>query len=339
MNLKKTNIYIIYTGGTIGMKPTSHGYSPEPGFLGEYIQNLPEFFHHSMPNFTLYEHSPLIDSSNMSPQHWQDIANIIQKEYENYDGFVVLHGTDTMAYTASALSFMFENLSKPVIVTGSQIPLSQLRSDGQHNLLNAMYLAAHFPIHEVTLFFNNQLFRGNRTTKVCADSFNAFDAPNHHVLIESGIKIKVNQAQIESPIQRRLRVQQIKPQAISILSLYPGIDFDWIAQVLDQPIKALILMTFGAGNAPQDPKLLKLLKKADSQQKITINLSQCMQGSVNMQSYAAGQALQNVGMISGLDMTKEASLAKIHYLLSGNHSYHEIKAKFGTSLRGELTEK
>tara|TARA_B100001094_G_scaffold333164_1_gene409168 strand:+ start:69 stop:1202 length:1134 start_codon:yes stop_codon:yes gene_type:complete len=334
---KKPHIYIIYTGGTIGMKKTPQGYEPESGFLGAFIQNLPEFFHEDMPHFTLFEHNPLIDSSNMSPYQWHDIAYIIQNNYKKYDGFVVLHGTDTMAYTASALSFMLENLSKPVIVTGSQIPLSQLRSDGQQNLLNSLYVAAHYPIHEVCLFFNNKLFRGNRTTKVCADSFNAFSSPNYPALLESGIQIKVHTGIVSAPLQKKLKVQPIQTQSISMLNLYPGIQPELLEHVLNQPIQALILLTFGAGNAPQDPQMLEQFKKATDRGMIIVNLSQCMQGSVNMNSYATGQTLQKAGMISGFDMTKEAALTKLHYLLSKELSHKEVRRMFCLPMKGEMT--
>ncbi|MGK0269268.1 MAG: L-asparaginase, partial [Paraglaciecola sp.] len=174
----KKHIYVAYTGGTIGMRPSSQGFIPAAGFLTETLAKMPEFHRDEMPSFTIQEYDKLIDSSDMSPSDWQKIANDIHHNYQQYDGFIILHGTDTMAYTASALSFMLEDLGKPVIVTGSQIPLAQLRSDGQVNLLNALYIAANYPIAEVTLFFNNQLFRGNRSRKLDADGFNAFDSPN-----------------------------------------------------------------------------------------------------------------------------------------------------------------
>lgn len=335
--MKKPHIYILYTGGTIGMKKTSQGYAPESGFLGTYIKSLPEFYHPDMPDFTLEEHQPLIDSSNMSPSHWQEIAYKIQEKYEDYDGFVILHGTDTMAYTASALSFMLESLSKPVIVTGSQIPLSQLRSDGQQNLLNALYVCAHYPTHEVCLFFNNKLFRGNRTTKACTDSFNAFRSPNFDPLLESGIQIKVHQDVVKAPISKPLQVQSMQSHSIHMLNLYPGIPLDFIEALLKQKMDALILLTFGAGNAPQDPAFLKLFQQASDQGVIIVNLSQCMQGGVNMTTYAAGQTLAKIGIISGHDMTKEAALTKLHYLLSSSLSKEEIKQQFSLPLRGEMS--
>lgn len=176
--MQKKSIYVAYTGGTIGMQRSEHGYVPVSGHLQRQLALMPEFHRPEMPDFTIHEYHPLMDSSDMTPEDWQHIADDIRSHYEEYDGFVILHGTDTMAFTASALSFMLENLGKPVIVTGSQIPLAELRSDGQINLLNALYVAANYPINEVALFFNNRLFRGNRTTKAHADGFDAFASPN-----------------------------------------------------------------------------------------------------------------------------------------------------------------
>lgn len=176
--MQKKSIYVAYTGGTIGMQRSEHGYIPVSGHLQRQLALMPEFHRPEMPDFTIHEYAPLMDSSDMTPEDWQHIADDIRDRYDQYDGFVILHGTDTMAFTASALSFMLENLGKPVIVTGSQIPLAELRSDGQINLLNALYVAANYPINEVSLFFNNRLYRGNRTTKAHADGFNAFASPN-----------------------------------------------------------------------------------------------------------------------------------------------------------------
>lgn len=188
--MQKKSIYVAYTGGTIGMQRSEHGYVPVSGHLQRQLALMPEFHRPEMPDFTIHEYHPLMDSSDMTPEDWQHIADDIRSHYDEYDGFVILHGTDTMAFTASALSFMLENLGKPVIVTGSQIPLAELRSDGQINLLNALYVAANYPINEVALFFNNRLFRGNRTTKAHADGFDAFASPNLAPLLEAGIHIR-----------------------------------------------------------------------------------------------------------------------------------------------------
>jgi len=334
----KKRIYIAYTGGTIGMKASEKGYIPVKGHLTETIQAMPEFHRSEMPDFTIHEYSPLIDSSNMSPNDWQRIADDIYKNYQDYDGFVVLHGTDTMAYTSSALSFMFEDLAKPVIVTGSQIPFSQLRSDGQVNLLNALYIAANYPINEVGLFFNNRLFRGNRSIKAYADGFNAFDSPNMAPLLEAGINIKlINGKLSEETTSQALNLTSITPQPIGVVHLYPGISAELVENIIKQPVKALIIKSYGVGNAPQDEKLLACLAKANSQGIIIVNCSQCIKGTVNMEGYATGTSLSNCGVISGKDMTLEAALTKLHYLLSQSLTNQEIKEKLVENLRGELS--
>ncbi|WP_339721476.1 asparaginase [uncultured Paraglaciecola sp.] len=334
----KKHIYIAYTGGTIGMRPSSQGFIPAAGFLSETLANMPEFHRSEMPNFTIHEYNHLIDSSDMSPSDWQQIANDIHQNYHNYDGFIILHGTDTMAYTASALSFMLEDLGKPVIVTGSQIPLAQLRSDGQVNLLNALYIAANYPIAEVTLYFNNQLFRGNRSRKLDADGFNAFDSPNFPPLLKAGINIEVNKNILGINSSKDLHVSQIESQPIGIVTLYPGISTDVIKNTLQQPVKALILLSFGVGNAPQNASLLNQLSVADQQGIIVLNCTQCVRGKVNMSGYANGHVLREVGVVSGQDMTPEAALAKLHYLLSKNLPANHIKRQLVANLRGELTE-
>ena len=334
----KKHIYVAYTGGTIGMRPSSQGFIPAAGFLSETLAKMPEFHRDEMPNFTIQEYDKLIDSSDMSPSDWQKIANDIHHNYQQYDGFIILHGTDTMAYTASALSFMLEDLGKPVIVTGSQIPLAQLRSDGQVNLLNALYIAANYPIAEVTLFFNNQLFRGNRSRKLDADGFNAFDSPNFPPLLKAGINIEVSKNLLGIDISKNLHVSQIESQPIGIVTLYPGISTDVIKNTLQQPVKALILLSFGVGNAPQNTSLLKQLSFADQQGIIVLNCTQCVRGKVNMNGYANGHVLREVGVVSGQDMTPEAALAKLHYLLSKNMPSNHIKRQLIANLRGELTE-
>jgi L-asparaginase len=331
------SIYVAYTGGTIGMQKTANGFAPVAGFLTDCVQSMPEFYHDEMPHFVIHEYSPLIDSSNMAPPDWQLIANDIQANYDKYDGFVILHGTDTMAYTASALSFMLQGLSKPVIVTGSQIPLAQLRSDGQINLLNSLYIAANYPVAEVCLFFNNKLFRGNRSTKAHADGFDAFASPNFPMLLEAGIKINLKAGKITKPTGAPLEVVTISPQPVGVVTLYPGISTDIFNNILQQPVKALILLTFGVGNAPQDKKLLDTLKQADERGIVLVNLTQCFQGKVNMAGYATGNALAQAGVIGGADMTVEAALAKLHYLLSIGLTSAQIKQRMQQNLIGELT--
>ncbi len=337
--MMKKRIYVAYTGGTIGMMQSTQGFVPAKGHLTESINALPEFHRSEMPDFTISEYQPLIDSSNMTPSDWQRIANDIKANYDDYDGFVVLHGTDTMAYTSSALSFMFENLSKPVIVTGSQIPLSQLRSDGQVNVLNALFIAANYPISEVSLFFNNKLYRGNRCIKAYADGFNAFDSPNMPVLLEAGINIQLVAGTLAHSVDNveSLQLSTMTPQPVGVVHLYPGISSEVIENVIKQPVKALILRSYGVGNAPQDKALLACLRKAKEQGIVVVNCSQCIKGTVNMSGYATGNALSETGVISGHDMTLEATLTKLHYLLSKNLSYDEMCRQMEKNLRGELS--
>ena len=332
-------VYIAYTGGTIGMKKSPQGYIPVEGYITNVLNSMEELNRPEMPEFTIKEYCPLLDSSNMTPSDWQLIADDIKHHYQDFDAFVVLHGTDTMAYTASALSFMLENLGKPVIVTGSQIPLSQIRSDGLHNLLNALYLATHYPIAEVGLFFNNRLYRGNRATKADADGFNAFESPNYPALVEAGIHIEVNQRALLPQEQQlgELQVINIKDQPIGVVSLYPGISHLVIANILAQPVNALIIQSYGVGNAPENPELLKEIAAANDREILVVNRTQCHSGSVDMEGYATGNALKQAGVLSAYDMTLEACLTKIHHLLSQNLPFAEVRKRFSENLKGEMT--
>ena len=335
--MQKKSIYVVYTGGTIGMQHSAQGYVPVSGHLQRQVAMMPEFFRPEMPDFTITEHQPLIDSSDMTPDDWQCIADDINAQYDHYDGFVILHGTDTMAFTASALSFMFENLTKPVIVTGSQIPLEALRSDGQINLLNALYLAANYPVNEVGLFFNNRLYRGNRTVKAHADGFAAFTSPNYPPLMEAGINIRNLNTNPLAQSDAPFTLHNITPQPIGVVTVYPGLSVDVVNNILQQPVKALIIRSYGVGNAPQQPKLLNALRDATERGIIVINLTQCISGRVNMDGYATGHALADAGVLSGFDMTFEAALTKLHYLLSQDYTSDEIRILMQQDLRGELS--
>jgi L-asparaginase len=339
MNVLSKRVYFAYTGGTIGMKKAAAGYVPAPGYLQKQMKRLPELNSSIMPAYDICEYDPLLDSSNMTPQDWLKIADDIAGRYDQYDGFVVLHGTDTMAYTASALPFMLQGLQKPVIITGAQIPLCEVRNDARENLITAMMIAAHFKIPEVCLCFGSKLLRGNRSIKVDADGFDAFESPNFPALGRVGIKIKINRDLVLPPSEtpRPMVVRPMSESRVAVLRLFPGISADIVRNVLQPPIKGLVLETYGIGNGPQDSDLNQALKTASQLGIVIINCTQCIKGSVNMGDYATGSALARAGVISGFDMTVEAALAKMAYLFSRNLTPKDVKTKMQIDLRGELS--
>jgi L-asparaginase len=334
-------IYIFNTGGTIGMRRTEKGYAPEKGYLAEQLARLPELASPEMPQFTLQEHDTLLDSANMTPHDWVGIARELSQNYDDYDGFVVLHGTDTMAYSASALAYMLDGLTKPVILTGSQIPLCEIRSDARSNLITAMMLAADYPVPEVMLYFGNVLLRGCRAVKVHADGFEAFDSPNYPPLGRVGIDIDINEARIRTAAEGSpgpLRVQEISDQAVAALRIFPGISADLIRKVTQPPLRGLVIEAYGVGNAPvNQPDLLDAIREATKRGVVVVDCTQCLRGRVDLGDYATGSALARTGVISGADMTVEAALTKLYYLFSSGHDAETVKAKMGENLRGELT--
>ena len=333
-----SRVYIAYTGGTIGMKKRGGSYAPAEGYLSERLAAMPEFAGDATPSYTLHEYSPLLDSSNMRPQNWQAIAEDIAANYDDYDGFVVIHGTDTMAYTASALSFMLENLSKPVLLTGSQIPLAEVRSDARENLITSLLIAANYPIPEVCLYLNGSLLRGNRSTKVSSSGFEAFASPNFPPLAEVGVDIDVKERLLLAKPGGGLEVCKLKEVQVAALRLFPGITAPSLENFLLEPIQGLILETYGAGNAPSnDAALLSVLARAVERGVVIVNCTQCLQGSVDMGDYATGNALRDVGVVSGYDITPEAALTKLIYLFSLNLEPNVIRQKMRENLRGELT--
>jgi L-asparaginase len=333
----KKRILIINTGGTISSVKTSHGYEPAKDYVASALAQIPSLTHKDMPEYAVKEYVPLLDSSNMTLNDWNKIAQDIATEYAHFDGFVVFHGTDTMAYTASALSFMLENLGKPVIITGSQIPLSEVRNDAIDNVITSLWLCAHQPINEVCIYFNQCLLRGNRTQKISAQRFKAFDSPNYPHLASIGIDIKVHQGFLQKPPKDPFRLQTISPHFIANFRLFPGFASDVLAFILNQPVRGLILETYGAGNAQnKDPQFLQVLQEACARGVIIVNCTQCQQGRVEMNQYATGYTLKQAGLISGHDMTPEAAHCKLLYLLSKNLEVIQVKELMERNLCGEL---
>jgi L-asparaginase len=339
MSLSSKRVYIAYTGGTIGMKKDPGGYVPVPGYLLKQMRRLPELDSRMMPSYDIHEYQPLQDSSNMTPEDWLMIAKDIEKHYDRYDGFVVLHGTDTMAYTASALPFMLQGLRKPVIITGAQIPLCEIRNDARENLITAILIAGKFTIPEVCLCFGSQLLRGNRAIKIDADGFEAFASPNFPPLGRVGIEIKINWDLVLPPAEKSeaVAVRPMSDSRVGVLRLFPGISADIVRNVLQPPIKGLVLETYGIGNGPQEVHLISALKAASERGIVIVNCTQCIKGSVNMEDYATGSALARAGVISGFDMTVEAALAKMAYLFSRKMAPDTVRKKMQINLRGELS--
>ncbi len=331
-------IHILNTGGTIGMKRTDRGFAPEPGFLGRQMAEMPELRHPSMPAFDIDELDELLDSANMMPSDWGRIARDVADRYDDYDGFVVIHGTDTMAYTASALAFLLEGLSKPVILTGSQIPLCEVRSDARTNLITSLLIASQFRIPEVCLFFDDKLFRGCRSVKVSADGFGAFDSPNFPPLGTVGVDIDINWNRVRMSQGARLTLHEIATPYVGALRLFPGISAALVRNALQPPLQGLVLEAYGVGNAPErDTDFIRALEDAASRGVVIVDCTQCLSGTVALGDYATGSALARAGVISGFDMTAEAALTKLAFLFSLGLEPPDVKARMQENLRGELT--
>jgi len=333
-------VYLIHTGGTLGMQRSPNGYTTVPGYLEQLLAGLPELNHAGMPEYTLREHDPLLDSSNLFPADWLKIAGDIAEHYDEYEGFVILHGTDTMAYTASALAFMLEGLGKPVILTGSQIPLGELRSDGRANLITALLLAAEYPVPEVSLLFGEKLLRGCRAVKVDAEGFEAFSSPNYPPLGEVGADIEINWGLVREQPQAdtHLIVQPLATPFVGALRLFPGITAQVLENILRPPLKGLVLEVYGVGNAPdRNAELLRVLNEATDRGVVIVASTQCLRGTVHLGDYSTGAAIAQAGVISGRDMTSEAILTKLFYLFSRGYQPSKVKRLMLQDLRGELT--
>ncbi len=331
-------ICIIYTGGTIGMVPTSNGFAPEKGYFAGALNGIDELSSDGMPRWDLIEFEPLLDSSNIAVSQWNQIGRTIRDNYDNYGGFVVLHGTDTMAYTASALSFMLEDLDKPVILTGSQIPLCMLRSDARDNLITSMLIAGAGRVHEVCLYFGGRLIRGSRATKASADGLIAFDSPNYPFLAEAGIDIRYNKNALAKRSRGRFCLTEFHQASIGVIKVFPGIQFRLFEPIMTEGLNGIVLETFGTGNIPNyDDALLPLIRRAFENGTVVTVCSQCQQGTVKLGAYETSSALTAAGAVSGYDMTTEAAVAKLYYLFSRGLEADKIKDMMETDMRGELT--
>ncbi|MEC9093760.1 MAG: asparaginase [Planctomycetota bacterium] len=337
----KKKVYVCNTGGTIGMKPTVNGYEPRAGFLVELMRSIPELSHHEMPQYELHEFDPLLDSANMRPCNWLSIAKDIQQRYEEFDGFIVMHGTDTMAYTASALSFLLRNLGKPVILTGSQIPLCEIRNDARENLITSLMVAANFNVPEVSICFGGYLLRGCRAKKVTASGFDAFQSPNLAALGSIGTSINLNSelVQEQSSAKFSLAFEQDQGPQVAAFRLFPGINHEILANLFRPPLKGIVIEAFGVGNAPSnDSRFLEAVKSATDRGVVVVVCTQCNQGKVDLEGYAAGSALEKAGAIGGLDMTAEAALAKLYCLLNIYQNVEQVKVEMQKNWAGELTD-
>lgn len=342
----KSALLLIYTGGTIGMKEDPTVQALKPFNFSQILQEVPELgkFAYRIDTYTF---DPLIDSSDIEPSLWLSLAGLIEEKYDEYDGFVILHGTDTMAYSASVLSFMIEGLTKPVIFTGSQLPIGTPRTDGKENLISSVEIAAardsegHAVVPEVCIYFDNVLIRGNRASKVNSDHFRAFRSPNFPPLAEAGINIRYNTGLIRRPADPTSRpvFHKALDTRVSILKMHPGITPQIVRTIIcGQDTRAVIIETYGAGNAPSKDWFISIVREASDMGKILLNVTQCLAGSVNMDIYATGKCLKEAGVVNGYDSTTESALGKLFHLLGRHSGNDEVKKGLESDLRGEISK-
>lgn len=344
MGLRR-RVMLIYTGGTIGMIKNRETGTLEPLDFENVRQHVPELNELDY-DIRALQFQPPIDSSDMRPVHWAKLVHCIAEHYEDVDGFVILHGTDTMAYTASALSFMLDGLTKPVILTGSQLPIGVLRTDGKENLISAIELAAatnekgHSMVPEVCVYFGSTLLRGNRSTKASAERFDAFASYNFPPLATVGININYNRKAILQPsAHQALKPHTEMDNSVIAITLFPGIRPQIIEHVFEMPdVRGIILRTYGSGNAPQQPWLLNAIRNATDEDKVVVNITQCDAGSVEMRLYETGNQLLKAGVVSGGDMTVECATTKLMFLLAQELSPEEVRQKMKTPLAGEISQ-
>jgi len=341
--MRKPKILLLYTGGTIGMVKNFETGALKVFNFKKLLQNIPELKQLDCDIETFSFKKP-IDSSDMNPAEWEMMATVINDNYADFDGFVILHGSDTMAYSASALSFMLENLDKPVVFTGSQLPIGDLRTDAKENLITAIQIAslteAGQPVvREVCLYFEYKLYRGNRTTKISAEHFNAFTSPNYPALAESGVHLKINKEQfLPRGEGRLLKVGRDFNGNVAIVKLFPGLNAHVLSAIVNIPeLKGIVLETYGSGNAPSADWFINILQKGIARGLHIVNVTQCWGGRVNMGQYETSTKLKEIGVLSGADITTEAAVTKMMYLLGQNIAHSDFKPLFETSMRGELS--
>lgn len=336
-----TKILIIYTGGTIGMVDDAKTGTLIPFDFAQIKENVPEL---ARLNYELSVHSfdPILDSSNMNPKIWAELANIIASKYDRFDGFVVLHGSDTMSFTASALSFMLQNLGKPVVLTGSQLPIGEIRTDAKENLITALEIAAtkngdKAMVPEVSIYFDYQLFRGNRSIKYNSEKFEAFQSPNYAILAEAGVNLSFFHNYILPSPTGNFQIHTELNANIGVLKMYPGITELAVKAITESQVDAIVLEAFGSGNTTTSEWFINCLEKAIAQGKIIVDISQCKGGSVQLGVYETSRRLQEMGVLSGYDMTFEATVTKLMFLMGQRLPIAEVKRLMEVSIAGELT--
>lgn len=339
---KKSSVLLIYTGGTIGMMQDARSGELKPFDFKSLTRQIPELNKFDIELSSISFKDP-IDSSNMHPKVWIELANIIEKNYKKHDGFVILHGSDTMSFTASALSFMLENLNKPVVLTGSQLPIGIIRTDGKENLITAIEIAGSKEkgkplVTEVCIYFEYKLYRGNRTFKYNSAHFDAFRSPNYPALAEAGVTISYNKTALLKPTKKELKVHTVLDNDIAVLKLFPGISKKITSAIINtRGIKAIILETFGAGNATTQDWFIQELEKAIKRGVIILNITQCREGRVIQGMYETSSMLKKLGVVSGADLTFESAVTKLMFLLGKKLKSSELKKQLLSNLRGELS--
>lgn len=337
----KSSVLIIYTGGTIGMMENSMG-QLSPVDFDRLLEHLPDISR-LQSKIENIQFDPPVDSSDIDHQGWIRMVKVIEENYDKYDGFVILHGTDTMAYTASALSFMIENPTKPIILTGSQLPIGRIRTDGKENFLTALEIAASCgedssnPISEVCIFFQNDLMRGNRTSKWNAENFSAFRSFNYPLLARAGVHIRYEDTALRKPNQGGTKFHYDIESNVVILRIFPGISYEMVRAIIDIPnLKGVVLETYGSGNVPNYTWFLETMQHAVQKGIIIVSVTQCAAGGVELGRYAAGNVLLEAGIVSGHNMTTEAAVTKLMFLLGQKLPYEEVKRQMSISIAGEL---